>query len=144
MVHHASLDCRHPRTGIGKRGVIPWYVVNLNGMPIFTVFGFLNPYLSVLLGYAIFGHGLSSHLTIFALRFCTTFPLGRVVYVAIHMSDTPTIATQVKSPMISRAFIFPPNDDECDGENYRTQKHPAQQGTECFGYGHCIGGVGHR
>jgi hypothetical protein len=48
------------------------------------------------------------------------------------------------SPMISRAFMFPPNDDECDGEDYRTEKHTAQQGADSFGYGDGIGGVGHR
>ena len=65
------------------------------------------------------------------------------MYVAIHMSDTPTIATQVKSPMISRMFIAFANNDECDGEYDKPEKHPAQQGTERFGYGHGIGGVGH-
>jgi hypothetical protein len=59
------------------------------------------------------------------------------------MSDTPTIATQVKSPMISRMFIAFANNDECDDEYDKPEKHPAQQGTERFGNGHGIGGVGH-
>jgi len=103
----------------------------------------LNPKRIVHFSNAILGHGLSSHLTILALRFCTTFPLGRVVYVAIHIRDSAVMPIQASSPMISRAFIFPPNDDEYDGEDYRADKHPAQQGTECFGYGHGIGWVGH-
>jgi hypothetical protein len=47
------------------------------------------------------------------------------------------------SPMISRIVILSPYDQKCDDECDQSEKHPAQQGTECFGYGHGIGGVGH-
>jgi hypothetical protein len=98
----------------------------------------------VFFGNAILGHGLSSHLTILAFRFCTTFPLGRVVYVAIHIRDSAVMPIQASSPMISRMFIAFANNDECYDEYDQPEKHPAQQGTECFGYGHGVGGVGHR
>jgi hypothetical protein len=39
--------------------------------------------------------------------------------------------------------MLSPYDQKCDDEYDQPEKHPAQQGTECFGYGHGIGGVGH-
>jgi hypothetical protein len=42
------------------------------------------------------------------------------------------------SPMISRAFMLSPNDYECNDEYNQAEKHPAQQGTECFGNGHGV------
>jgi hypothetical protein len=46
--------------------------------------------------------------------------------------------------MISRIVMLSPYDQKCDDEYDQPEKHPAQQGTECFGYGHGIGGVGHK
>jgi hypothetical protein len=47
------------------------------------------------------------------------------------------------SPMISRIVMLPPYDQKCDDEYDCAEKHTAQQGAKCFGYGHGIGEVGH-
>jgi hypothetical protein len=51
------------------------------------------------------------------------------------MSDTPTMARLVNSPMISRTFILPPQDYEYDGEGNCAKKHPAKNGADSFGNG---------
>jgi hypothetical protein len=54
------------------------------------------------------------------------------------MSDTPTMARLVNSPMISRTFILPPQDDEYDGEGDCAKKHTAKNGADSFGNGNGV------
>jgi hypothetical protein len=54
---------------------------------------------------------------------------------SIQASDTPTMARLAISPMISRAFMFSPYDQKCDGEYDQPKKHPAQNGSDSFGNG---------
>jgi hypothetical protein len=76
---------------------------------------------------------------ILAFRLCTTPFFGaRAVDASTHMSDTPTMARLASVPMISRAFIFPPNDDEYDSEGDCAKKHATQNGADSFGNGHGV------